>query len=169
MRQSVHTRQPSLSQASFLPFEERGTKGGHGESPVCGQQGCGRVAGEVSTGHERNWTVLCSEHLTVIISWCCKLINSSVLVDTGKLASSVPLQPPRWRHRARREQKTRSSRIPWSSSSPMKRKKPQRRRRAAREEVQLSDASRSSESVFTVLWHLLSWLTTCLPEHTPTS
>lgn len=47
MWKSVHTRQPSLSQAPLLPSEERRTKGGPGESPVCGQQGCGRVAGKV--------------------------------------------------------------------------------------------------------------------------
>lgn len=47
MWKSVHTRQPSLSQAPLLPSEERRTKGGPGEGPVCGQQGSGRVAGKV--------------------------------------------------------------------------------------------------------------------------
>lgn len=48
MRQQIHTCQPSLPQAPFLPPEEGGTKGWPGEGPVCGQQGCGRLAGKVS-------------------------------------------------------------------------------------------------------------------------
>lgn len=47
VRESVHTCQPPLSQTPLLPSEEGGTKGGPGESPVCGQQGRGRVAGKV--------------------------------------------------------------------------------------------------------------------------
>lgn len=48
MWKSVHACQPSLSQPPFLSAEEGGTEGGPGESSVCGQQGCGRVAGKVS-------------------------------------------------------------------------------------------------------------------------
>lgn len=48
MWKSVHACQPSLSQPPFLSAEEGGTEGRPGESSVCGQQGCGGVAGKVS-------------------------------------------------------------------------------------------------------------------------
>lgn len=94
MWQSVHTCQPSLSQPSFLPPEERGTKGGPGESPVCGQQGCGRVAGKVSKytglhvlaltpgGLNRNYLFCIRNHSFVI--FCLHCIFKKTLLCPGR-------------------------------------------------------------------------------------
>lgn len=91
MWQSVHTCQPSLSQPSFLPPEERGTKGGPGESPVCGQQGCGRVAGKVCKytglhvlaltpgGLNRNYLFCIRNHSFVIFCLHCIFKKNSSL------------------------------------------------------------------------------------------
>lgn len=75
-----------------------------------------------------------------------------VCTGTGKPASSAHPLPPRPSRKTRRGKRTRSSRIPWSSSSLTKRRRPWRKRRAARPEVPQSDASRSSGSVSTAPW-----------------
>lgn len=86
---------------------------------------------------------------------------------TGKPASSVLLHPPSWSHRARRAQRTRSSKIPWSSFTLTMRtgrsRRPWRRRRVTRA-GRPSGAFRSRESVSTAPWPSLSWPTTCRPE-----
>lgn len=92
MWQSVHTCQPSLSEASFLSPEERGTKGGPGESSVRRQHGCSRVACKVSDLNNTT-TLFCVSWYHLMLTWYLTL--GSVLEGTGKPVSSVPLRPPR--------------------------------------------------------------------------